>query len=173
MQGMIDFDTPTENQYKPETDYAHTLTISMEKGKMLGEPLRNFVEEARKDTIAKRGDVFIVMTRTGIKIENHCGVMAYPRGVTAQGNGTITVRAEALYRMLVRSVKKPSWIDGYTQAQMTAPETLANDRTTISINGKCEVKTGTFTATLATRTAPMPPDYEYNRLSYSRTSYAD
>ena len=145
----------------------------MAKGRYLGEPLRNFVEEARHDTIAKRGDIFITLTRTGISIENHGGVMTYPKGVSTSGNGTVTIRAEALYRMLVRSVKKPSWIDGYKQAQMKAPETLANERTTIRINGKCEVKTGTFTAELATQANQMPPDYDYNQLSYTRITYAD
>ena len=164
MQGMIDFDTPEVNPYKPETDYAHTLTISMDKGKLLGEPLRDFIRDTIKDTKTTRGKVFIVITRSGIEIKDLDEQMAYPRGVTAQGNGTAVVRAEALYRMLVRSVKKPSWIPRYSQAQMKSTETLGETRTHIKVNGKVQVKSGNFTATLATPDNPMPPSVEYRSM---------
>ena len=163
MQGMIDFDTPEANPYQPETDYAHTLTITMGKGKMLGEPLRDFIAASIGDMAIEKGQIFITITRTGVKINDLDEQMPFPRGVTAQGNGTGIVRAEALYRMLVRSVKKPSWITGYSAFQMKTPETLGDARTKIKINGKVEVKTGNFTATLATPDNPMPPSREYNQ----------
>ena len=39
--------------------------------------------------------------------------------------------------------------------------------------GMHKVKTGTFTAELATQANQMPPDYDYNQLSYTRITYAD
>ena len=143
----------------------------MEKGRLLGEPLRDFIAAAIKDTKTTKGEVFITLTRTGIKINELDEHFAYPRGVTAQGNGQAVVRAEALWRMLTRDLKIPSWISGYSAAQMRTPQTLANDRTSIKINGKVEVKTGNFTATLATPDNPMPPSTDYN--SFNGTHHYD
>ena len=161
MQGMIDFDTPESNpytpekHYAPETDTAHTLTIKLDKGKSLGNPLRKFVSEAVKDTKAKKGDVFIHLDRDGIHIVNADLTMQYPIGVIAQGNGDAVLRAEALYRMLIPTPTKPSWIKSYEAYPKGIPASLGDQRTEIKINGKCEVKTGNFTATLATRENPM------------------
>ena len=149
-QISIDFNAATARLYT-YTPPQH-LTITINKGKYLGEPLRDFVLDAIKDYAITQGKVFIVLSKHGITIdEAEAFTMPYPKGVTAQGTGTATVRAEALWRMLVRTPQKPSWIPGYSARFMKVPKTLSEDRCTIEMNGTFTVKHGNFTATLPTR----------------------
>ena len=126
--------------------------LKMEKGKLLGEPLKQFVEDSIKDYSIKKGEVFIVLSREGITFYDADFFMKYPKGVIAQGHGTATVRAEALYRNLVRTARKPSWIKHYKTNFMQVPSTLGDSPTTIEVNGTLTLSSNNFKATIPTRT---------------------
>ena len=148
---------PTATAYNPDV-----LIIRMQKGSLLGNLLKDFTQPTEAQ---KKGDVLITLTREGIRRDDTSDLMKYPKGVLVQGHGTATLRAENVYRILGNIARKVSFqdaIDSHDQNHIfyknqhlnnrknAMPYGLAEDRTTIRINGTVEVTTGNFKAVLAT-----------------------
>ena len=144
-QTEIDFDAPAPIRQAEQPAY---LTLEMSKGVALGEPLKRFDKEMAIDEPIR-------LTEKGIwKCDTF---MAYPKGVSVRGKGEALIKAEVLWRILLRvhapnpSFDIPSEYGREGQQRLNkVVKGLGKEYVRIEINGKVEVKTGNFTATLPT-----------------------
>ena len=139
MQGMIDFDNPVESTPAPATP--DMLTLETSRGEILGQALKALDAE------------FVTLTETGMITET--STVAYPKGISVTGQGTARIQAETLYRMLETRVRNPSFnvlgtgygIGNYTRLNKLI-KGLGKEYVRIEVNGKVQVRTGNFIATL-------------------------
>ena len=148
-QTEINFDAPAPTPIR-QADQPAYLILEMSKGAALGEPLKMFDKETPFDAPIR-------LTEQGIWKLNQ--FIKYPKGVSIRGKGEAVIKAEALWRLLL--IVKPPHPSGfllsvskgaYHHVRIT-PRLhcgLGKEYVRIEINGKVEVKTGNFTATLPT-----------------------
>lgn len=149
MQGMIDFENPV--QCTPAPPAPDMLILEMSKGEILGKALKTFDTEISIDEPAR-------ITQDGIWKCNQ--FIPYPKGISVKGEGEAVIKLELIYRILDNHYKNPSrnlivnsrgYADNVKRRKGkygNTPTGLSKEYVRIEINGKVQVRTGNFIATL-------------------------
>ena len=117
------------------------LTLETSRGEILGQALKALDAE------------FVTLTEKGIITER--GTVLYPKGISVTGQGTARIQAEVLYRMLGTRVTAPSFdvkCETYGGSEYNRLNKLVKGfgkkYVRIEVNGKVQIRTRNFTATL-------------------------